>query len=73
MTQLLEEALRQVAQLPADDQDAVAGALLDYVKHMRSNRLTDAQIAEVRRRLNNPNRVLLSAEKARERIERLGS
>jgi hypothetical protein len=73
MTQLLEEALRQVAQLPADDQDAVAGALLDYVKHMRNNRLTDAQIAEVRRRLNNPNRVLLSAEKARERIERLGS
>lgn len=73
MTQLLEEALRQVARLPADDQDAVAGALLDCVKHMRNNRLTDAQIAEVRRRLNNPNRVLLSAEKARERIERLGS
>jgi hypothetical protein len=73
MTQLLEEALRQVAQLPADDQDAAAGALLDYVKHMRNNRLTDAQIVEVRRRLNNPNRVLLSAEKARERIERLGS
>jgi hypothetical protein len=73
MTELLEEALRQVAQLPADDQDAAAGALLDYVKHMRSMRLTDAQIAEVQRRLDNPNRVLLSVEEARERIARLGS
>jgi hypothetical protein len=73
MTDLLEEALRQVAQLPADDQDAAAGALLDYVKHMRNTHLTDEQITEVRRRLNNPNRVLVSAERARERIERLGS
>ena len=73
MTQLLEEALKQVAQLPPDDQDAAAGALLDYVKHMRSLRLTDAQIAEVQRRLNDPNRVLLSGAEARQRIERLGS
>jgi hypothetical protein len=71
MTEMLEEALRQVAQLPADDQDAAAGALLDYVKHMRNMRLTDAQIAEVQRRLNDSNRVLLSAEEARERLERL--
>ena len=73
MTELLEEALRQVAQLPADAQDAAAGALLDYVKHMRSIRLTDEQIAEVQRRLNDPNRVLLSYAEARERIGRLGS
>lgn len=70
---MLEQALRQVAQLPAEDQDAAAGALLEYVKHMRNTHLTDDQIAEVQRRLNNPNRVLLSAEKARERIGRLGS
>jgi hypothetical protein len=73
MTELFEEALRQVAQLPAEEQDAAAGALLDYVKHLRNTRLTDAQIAEVQRRVNSPNRVLVSAEKARERIERLGS
>ena len=73
MTELLEEALRQIARLPADDQDAAAGALLDYVKHMRNMRLTDDQIAEVQRCLNNPNRVLLSAADVRERIERLGS
>jgi hypothetical protein len=31
MTKLLEEALRPVEQLPPDDQNAAAGALLDYV------------------------------------------
>jgi hypothetical protein len=73
MTQLLEEALRQVAQLPTDDQDAAAGALLDYVKHMHDTCLTDAQIAEVQRRVSDPDRMLLSLKEARERIGRLGS
>jgi hypothetical protein len=73
MTKLLEEALRQVEQLPEGDQDAAAGALLDYVKHMRDMQLTDAQVAEVRRRIADPNRKLLSHAEARERIERLGS
>ena len=43
MTKLLEQALRQVEQLPEGEQDAAAGALLDYVKHMRDMRLTDAK------------------------------
>lgn len=73
MTRLLEEALRQVEQLPADDQNAAAGALLDYVKHMRDVRLTDEQVEEVRRRIADPNRKLLSLAEARARIERLGS
>ena len=73
MTKLLEEALRQVERLPVDDQNAAAGALLDYVKHMRDMRLTDAQVTEVRRRIANPNRTLSSHAEARARIERLGS
>jgi hypothetical protein len=32
--------------------------LLDYVNHMRDVRLTDAQLAEVRRRLADPDREL---------------
>jgi hypothetical protein len=64
MTKLLEEALCQVEQLPPDDQNAAAGALLDYVKHMRDMRLTDAQLEEVRRRIANPNRKLLSHAEA---------
>jgi hypothetical protein len=73
MTKLLEQALREVRRLSPDDQDAAAGALLDYVKHMRDMRLTDAQAAEVRRRRTDPHRKLVSHDEARERISRLGS
>ena len=73
MTKLLEHALRQLEQLPEGEQDAAAGALLDYLKHMRDVQLTDAQVAEVRRRRADPNRVLVSQAEARERIRRLGS
>ena len=43
MTKLMDEAIRQVAQLSEGEQDAAAGALLDYVKHMRAIQLTDEQ------------------------------
>lgn len=35
VTKLLDEALRQVEQLSPGEQDATAGALLDYVKDVR--------------------------------------
>ena len=73
MTKLLEQALRQVEQLPEGEQDAAAGALLDYVKHMHDTHLTEAQVVEVRRRRAVPNRKLLSHAEAQERIGRLGS
>ena len=73
MTKLLEQALRQVEQLPEGEQDAAAGALLDYVKHMHDTHLTEAQVVEVRRRRADPNRKLLSLAEARERVGRLGS
>jgi hypothetical protein len=73
MTKLLEQALREVEQLPEAEQDAAAGALLDYVKHMRDRRLTDAQVAEVHRRMADPDRELVSHADARLRIGRLGS
>jgi hypothetical protein len=73
MTKLLEQALHEVQQLSVDDQNAAAGALLDYVRHMRDMGLTDAQLAEVRRRRTNPDRKIVSHDEARERISRLGS
>jgi hypothetical protein len=72
MKELLEQALRQIGQLPEGGQDA-ARALLDYVKHMRDMRLTNAQVSEVRRRRADANRKLVSHAEARERIARLGS
>jgi hypothetical protein len=73
MTKLLEQAIREIEQLPADEQDAAAGALLDYVKHMHEMRLTDAQVAEVQRRITDPDRRFVSYDEARARIDRLGS
>src|SRR6266702_258297 len=73
MSKLLDEAIRQVEQLPEGQQDAAAGALLDYVKHMQEIRLTDEQIAEVRRRRADPNRNFLSLDEVRARVERFGS
>ena len=65
MTKLLEQALRQIEQLPDSEQDADAGALLDYVKHMGDMRLTE--VAEVRRRMADPDRRLVSKAEARRR------
>ena len=73
MTKLLEQALRQIEQLPEGEQDAAAGALLDYVKHMHDMRLTDAQVAEIGRRRADPDRKLVSHDEARARIARLGT
>jgi hypothetical protein len=73
MTKMLEQAFRQIEQLPESDQNAAAGALPDYVKHLRQTQLTDDQVAEVRRRRIDPNRKLVSHADARDRIARLGS
>jgi putative addiction module component (TIGR02574 family) len=72
MTKFLEQTMREVEQLPAPEQDAAAGALLDYLAHRQDTRLTDEQLAEIRRRRADPNRTLLSHEEVRERIRRLG-
>lgn len=72
MTRLLEQALRQVEQLPDSEQDAAGAALLDYLAHRDTLRLSDEQLAEVRRRRAAPNRKLVSHAEARERIARLG-
>jgi hypothetical protein len=73
MTKLLEQALREVEQLPESEQDAAAGALLDYLSHRGEMRLTDEQLDEVRRRRVDPNRRLVSHDEARERIRLLGA
>ena len=72
MTKLLQKAIQQVEQLPEDEQDAAAGALIDYLAHMRDLRLTDEQLAEVRRRRANRNRPVVPLAEVRERLRQLG-
>jgi len=68
MSKLLEETVAKVRTLSASEQDAAAFVLIDYLDHRQDVQLTDAQLAEVRRRLADPDRVLVSYEDARKRL-----
>jgi hypothetical protein len=59
--------------LPDGEQDAAAVAMLDYLTHRRDLRISDEQLAEIRRRRADPDRKLVSHKEARERIKRLGA
>ena len=73
MTKLLRDAIRQVEQLPEGEQGAAATAMLDYLAHRRDLRVSDRDLAEIRRRRAYPDRKLVSHEEARARIKRLGA
>lgn len=73
MTRLLRETLKQIEQLPDNEQDAAAAAMLDYLTHRRELRVSDEQLAEIRRRRADPDRKLVAQDEARERIKRLGA
>jgi hypothetical protein len=73
MTKLLEQAIRQLQALPDSEQDAAAGALMEYLAHRHDTLLSDEQLAEVRRRRADTNRKLVSYDEARARIRRLGA
>jgi hypothetical protein len=72
MGDLLKKAFDRAMTLPVDQQDAAGAALLDYLDDARSLQLTDEQVAEVRRRLSDPARRLLSVEDVKDRLGRLG-
>jgi hypothetical protein len=69
MTKLLQKAFEQARQLPDDEQDAAGAALLDYLDHMQTVRLTDRQVAEVRRRLAETVEGTLSLGEVRRRLQ----
>ena len=70
---MLRDAIAQVERLPEGEQDAAAVAMLDYLAHRQDLRVSDEDLAEIRRRRADPNRKLVSHEEARARIGRLGA
>lgn len=48
MTRLLERAIDKVRALPASEQDAAAGLLLEFIEQPSHSLLTDEQVSEVR-------------------------
>ena len=53
MTQLLDQALERLRELPQTDQDRAAAELMNFVNHIDTAQiqLSDEQVAEVERRL----------------------
>jgi hypothetical protein len=65
MTQLLDQALERLRELPQTDQDRAAAELMNFVNHIDTPQiqLSDEQVAEVERRLAKKNpRTLTMAE-----------
>jgi hypothetical protein len=71
MTKLLRDAIEQVEQVPDGEQDAAATVLLDYLAHRNDLRVSDEDLAEIRRRRADPNAKRLTLDEANERLRRL--
>ncbi len=71
MTKVLRDAIEQVEQLPEGEQDAAATAMLDYLAHRNDLRVSDEDLAEIRRRRAEPNAKRLTLDEANERLRRL--
>ena len=74
MTTLLKKALARVKELPANKQNAAAEFIMSYVENAGRNvQLTDAQLAEVRRRRAEKNPKTLTLKQLDTRLRRLGA
>jgi hypothetical protein len=72
MTNKVKEAIEVLRSLPEDDQDTVAAAIIDFASHDERPTLSDEQVAEVERRIANPNRKFVSTSEARKRLRHFG-
>jgi len=59
--------------LPDEEQEVAADAILDYAARGRGISLSDEQVAEVQRRLAEPNPKALTITKFRARLRKLGA
>lgn len=72
MTKKLETAIKALSNLPNDEQEMAAQAIIDYASHDGGIHLTDEQVAEVNRRLKNPHRKHLTVAEVRNRLRHYG-
>ena len=72
MTKLLEEAVKVLRELPEDRQEAAARAIINYGVDDDEVQLSDDDVAEIERRIANPNRKFISLAELDKRIRRLG-
>lgn len=68
----IEEAWKALRELPESEQEVVAAAILDFATRDRAVELTDEQVAEVKRRLADPNPKYLTLVQVRAHFKKLG-
>jgi hypothetical protein len=72
MSNLIDDAVRVLRELPEEVQAAAARAIIDYGSGYDDDiTLSDEQVAEVERRIADPNRRFLSVKEVRDRVRRL--
>lgn len=72
MTKLLEEAVKVLRELPDGRQAAAARAIINYGADDDEIQLSDEQVAEIERRIADPNRKFISLAELDKRIRHLG-
>jgi putative addiction module component (TIGR02574 family) len=72
MTGKIEQAWAELMKLPDEEQDVAAEAILDYASGARGITLSDEQVAEVERRLAEPDPKTLTISEFRARLRKLG-
>ena len=73
MTKLLQNAIEKLKELPEERQDELAQALIEVAESdLHPYRLTDEQVAEVKRRRNVKNPKTLTMAQLNARLKHLG-
>jgi hypothetical protein len=72
MIKLVQEAIEVLKEMPEERQQTVARAIINYGTEDDDLRLTDEQVAEIERRLANPDRKFISLHELDKRIRHLG-
>ena len=73
MSKLVDDAVRVLRELPEDVQAAAARAIIEYGAGYDDDvALSDDQVAEVERRMADPNRNFLSLSDTRHRLRHFG-
>jgi len=73
MTNLVREAIEVLREMPEDRQETVARAIINYAADDDAVQLSDDQVAEIERRVANPNRKFISLQELDKRLRHLGA
>jgi hypothetical protein len=73
MTTSVDNAVKELKNLPKDQQEIAAEAIMDFAKSANGLRLSPEQIEEVRQRLSDTRPTFVTLEEARARFSALGA